>query len=59
MTLSNRQGFALAGTIIVLCVLLIFWLENERRQECYERGGAELVSLRDNICIDADGRVLR
>lgn len=59
MRFSDTSGLLLAALIIMACIAFVLWIQTEREQDCYDRGGVELVSLRDNICIDADGRVIR
>jgi hypothetical protein len=53
----GRQLALLFGLAAAL-LLVAFWLIGEKTNECYDRGGIEVVG-RDLICIDAEGRVLR
>lgn len=59
MTRHHTLGYALMGLGLVGSLWFYFWFQGVREQDCYDRGGVALVSLRDNICVDADGKVVR
>ena len=59
VVVSYRTGVILSVTAIVLSLGFLWWIVDARTKDCIAAGGVELIGSRWDICIDADGRVVR
>lgn len=59
--MSRYDGAVLAfcAALLVACLFIYLYIDASRWRDCLARGGTELLSVRDNVCVDANGMVLR